>query len=233
MKHRPAFTLIELLVVIAIIAILAAILFPVFAQARDKGRQAACMSNCKQLGTAYLMYAQDYDEALVPGVNTLARMPLTDWNSHWYGLLQPYVKSRAVFQCPSLRPSPYSTYIVFMVGYARTAKALPPVSNNGWQNMARVVRMPQAARPSESILLLENTWCDRFNCAPWPMLAAFTNPDYFDPTSYPWAETYPGAHQDGHNHIYVDGHVKWSRIFSLRGRQMVLNEVPDPKWTGW
>src|SRR5688572_32605433 len=64
--RRAGFTLIELLVVIAIIAILAAILFPVFAQAREKARQAGCMSNCKQLGLASNMYAQDYDEML-PG----------------------------------------------------------------------------------------------------------------------------------------------------------------------
>src|SRR5436190_5033002 len=63
-RRRPAFTLIELLVVIAIIAILAAILFPVFAQARERARQTSCLSNIKQLGTALLMYVQDYDETL-------------------------------------------------------------------------------------------------------------------------------------------------------------------------
>src|SRR5438067_8373067 len=62
MRHRNAFTLIELLVVIAIIAILAAILFPVFAQAREKARQSTCLSNCKQMGTAAMLYLQDYDE---------------------------------------------------------------------------------------------------------------------------------------------------------------------------
>ncbi|MEI6433019.1 MAG: prepilin-type N-terminal cleavage/methylation domain-containing protein, partial [bacterium] len=68
-RKRGAFTLIELLVVIAIIAILAAILFPVFAQARERARQASCLSNMRQLSLAFLMYAQDYDEALVPTVN--------------------------------------------------------------------------------------------------------------------------------------------------------------------
>ena len=64
LRSRRGFTLIELLVVIAIIAILAAILFPVFAQARDKARMATCLSNCKQIGLATMMYAQDYDERL-------------------------------------------------------------------------------------------------------------------------------------------------------------------------
>src|SRR5437016_13930229 len=74
MPRRTGFTLIELLVVIAIIAILAAILFPVFAQARDKARQAACLSNLKQVGTALMMYGQDYDE----------RMPVTcSWGRGW------------------------------------------------------------------------------------------------------------------------------------------------------
>ncbi|MCS6831601.1 MAG: DUF1559 domain-containing protein, partial [bacterium] len=63
---RRAFTLIELLVVIAIIAILAAILFPVFSQAREAARKSSCLSNTKQFGTGILMYAQDYDEAIVP-----------------------------------------------------------------------------------------------------------------------------------------------------------------------
>ena len=92
---KKAFTLIELLVVIAIIAILAAILFPVFAQARAKARQAACLSNMKQLGTATLMYAQDYDE-------TIGRKW---WDFHID--LEPYVKSIDIFVCPqSSAPKP-------------------------------------------------------------------------------------------------------------------------------
>ncbi|HAH85958.1 MAG: prepilin-type N-terminal cleavage/methylation domain-containing protein [Armatimonadota bacterium] len=91
---KKGFTLIELLVVIAIIAILAAILFPVFAQAREKGRQAACTSNVKQISQAILMYAQDYDDSYL----------ITDESAgfcHWYKLLQPYIKSDNVFKCPS------------------------------------------------------------------------------------------------------------------------------------
>ena len=98
--QRSAFTLIELLVVIAIIAILAAILFPVFAQAREKARSATCLSNMKQLGNAVIMYVQDYDGAY----------PLA-WHDDpaLYGfdvMLYPYVKNLQVYECPSHHNTP-------------------------------------------------------------------------------------------------------------------------------
>jgi prepilin-type N-terminal cleavage/methylation domain-containing protein/prepilin-type processing-associated H-X9-DG protein len=105
--RRAAFTLIELLVVIAIIAILAAILFPVFAQAREKARQASCLSNCKQIGTAVSMYAQDYDETLPnagpdwPGNNKHPVYRAGYGWAMWAILLDPYIKSRKVWVCPS------------------------------------------------------------------------------------------------------------------------------------
>jgi len=94
-SHRGAFTLIELLVVIAIIAILAAILFPVFAQAREKARTISCLSNSKQIGTAVLMYSQDYDETIVPwfvGTGQPRDNFRHDLNS-WAQLTQPYIKN--------------------------------------------------------------------------------------------------------------------------------------------
>nr|WP_309690984.1 DUF1559 domain-containing protein [Armatimonas sp.] len=95
---RRAFTLIELLVVIAIIAILAAILFPVFAQARENGRKASCLSNQKQIATGILMYTQDYDEMLLMGMwGTSASGTLCSWPA----MIQPYIKSTQVFLCPS------------------------------------------------------------------------------------------------------------------------------------
>ena len=124
-RQRGAFTLIELLVVIAIIAILAAILFPVFAKAREKARQASCMSNMNQMGKATIMYTQDYDEGFyahryncdggtgtgspsAPCVQYTSGQANgaaldTDSNSryYWCYLLQPYLKSYAVFKCPS------------------------------------------------------------------------------------------------------------------------------------
>ncbi len=97
---RKGFTLIELLVVIAIIAILAAILFPVFARAREKARQASCSSNLKQIGTAFLMYAQDYDEVLCDAITGRDH---GNWAimAAWTRALMPYVKNRQLFKCPS------------------------------------------------------------------------------------------------------------------------------------
>jgi prepilin-type N-terminal cleavage/methylation domain-containing protein len=114
-RHK-GFTLIELLVVIAILAILAAILFPVFAQAREKARQAACLSNTKQMGLGILMYVQDYDETYSPAYyyndpDASGNLDLTGINQ-WSGLVQPYVKNVGIFVCPSdkvggLAPSNY------------------------------------------------------------------------------------------------------------------------------
>jgi prepilin-type N-terminal cleavage/methylation domain-containing protein/prepilin-type processing-associated H-X9-DG protein len=99
--RRRAFTLIELLVVIAIIAILAAILFPVFAQAREKARQAACQSNLKQIGNGIMMYAQDYDENF-PYNYHYDRPQLRLW--WWEDDIQPYAKNYQIFVCPAADP---------------------------------------------------------------------------------------------------------------------------------
>ncbi|HAZ64219.1 MAG TPA: hypothetical protein DCZ72_11510 [Armatimonadetes bacterium] len=95
MMRRRGFTLIELLVVIAIIAILAAILFPVFAKAREKARQASCSSNEKQIALAIMQYSQDYDEMYPRGYTT---PPARDWKSD----CEPYIKNTQVFRCPSV-----------------------------------------------------------------------------------------------------------------------------------
>src|SRR5689334_12848723 len=109
-RPRGGFTLIELLVVIAIIAILAAILFPVFAQAREKARAISCMSNDKQYATATLMYAQDYDETLPYAVYNV---PDQFCVATFYGIVQPYVKNGQITQCPS---EPEAIKVVDLVG---------------------------------------------------------------------------------------------------------------------
>jgi prepilin-type N-terminal cleavage/methylation domain-containing protein/prepilin-type processing-associated H-X9-DG protein len=102
------FTLIELLVVIAIIAILAAILMPVFAQAREKARQASCLSNHKQVGLALIMYAQDYDEMFLPLIISIRDQTGLDRYPLWPRLLQPYIKNGNVFREPSnVQRTPY------------------------------------------------------------------------------------------------------------------------------
>jgi len=107
--RRSGFTLIELLVVIAIIAILAAILFPVFARAREKARQTSCISNLKQLALGLLMYAQDYDNKF-PGQNmahypggptTYANDACCVERNIWFEVTQPYIKNRQIGRCPS------------------------------------------------------------------------------------------------------------------------------------
>jgi len=99
---RIGFTLIELLVVIAIIAILAAILFPVFAQARAKARQAACLSNMKQIGLAIAQYTIDYDSVIVPSQNGPTGKLVS-----WPTLIYPYVKNAGVYVCPGASDSPF------------------------------------------------------------------------------------------------------------------------------
>jgi prepilin-type N-terminal cleavage/methylation domain-containing protein/prepilin-type processing-associated H-X9-DG protein len=101
--QRRGFTLIELLVVIAIISILAAILYPVFSRVREKGRQAACISNARQLGLAIMMYAQDYDECYPGRWTGWVDPPATPERAYigWRTLVQPYVRNVDVFRCPS------------------------------------------------------------------------------------------------------------------------------------
>src|SRR5579871_1913367 len=110
--YLSGFTLIELLVVIAIIAILAAILFPVFAQAREKARAISCLSNEKQLGLGIIMYSQDYDESIIPWISCGASCGIATNDRPWTARIQPYIKNGGtyapsggnppgVFHCPS------------------------------------------------------------------------------------------------------------------------------------
>lgn len=116
-SRKRAFTLIELLVVIAIIAILAAILFPVFAQAREKARAVSCLSNQKNIGTAVLMYGQDYDETVIPWWTSVEYSGQPPRERSWIWRIQPYIKNgnvvpnqlrpNGIFACPSFSQANY------------------------------------------------------------------------------------------------------------------------------
>lgn len=162
-NRRRAFTLIELLVVIAIIAILAAILFPVFAQARAKARQTSDLSNIKQIGTAAAMYVQDYDETLPsPAFRTCGGPATTDppnlWSRNWRTwpeLIHPYTKNMQIFTSPQRATDPYYGYSInvnssnddFPATYSSGAGGGTPPGN--W-NDGRCVSGVGVPRPEQS-----------------------------------------------------------------------------------
>ena len=137
---KRGFTLIELLVVIAIIAILAAILFPVFARAREKARQTSCLSNVKQYMLGILMYAQDYDERLIPGAYPLPVSPY-----YWYNVVQPYLKNTQVQICPSDNTSLGYGWNYQEFGYYHASHG------TGW-----ATALAQIDKPAETILMGDN-----------------------------------------------------------------------------
>ena len=188
MHRSRGFTLIELLVVIAIIAILAAILFPVFARAREKARQITCASNHKQMGLAFFMYNADYDETYVT-------------NPEWKSKLQPYIKNTQINYCPSRKMKPWAPGEEMPFYYGQGFNiGVPP--GMGSVVVAGFVGRPEAqiASPASKILVAE--W-DRCNAGP-----PVGNPGLFagGATCF-WACT--RVHNGGSNVLFGDGHVKW------------------------
>ena len=197
--RRYGFTLIELLVVIAIIAILAAILFPVFARAREKARQASCQSNQKQMMLGILMYLQDYDERTPPPVY---HTPTLDIG--WMDMVQPYIKNTQLYYCPSMNVS----------GNPRSG-CQGGNSHACWSGVLLISYNPRQCsmnqkinaldRPANTVFLMEN-WrgCQIVTqCNGGPPNGNFTS-DGGSWTSIQW------PHNDGQNAAYADGHVKWN-----------------------
>ena len=123
-KSNRGFTLIELLVVIAIIAILAAILFPVFAKAREKARQITCASNLKQIGLGFTQYIQDYDERIPCVTDDNAG---NNGNEGWAGQIYPYIKSVGVFKCPDdpTTNGLNGTEVLYPISYGMPKASMP------------------------------------------------------------------------------------------------------------
>ncbi|HOM82029.1 MAG TPA: DUF1559 domain-containing protein [Armatimonadota bacterium] len=202
--RRRGFTLIELLVVIAIIAILAAILFPVFARARENARKTTCLSNVKQLGNAMMMYVQDYDERF-PGY--YPPWPETGPGSSWWEGIYPYVKNDKVFVCPSYpRQQTTWSYNAHVFPLMPSYGANASVANNGLQ-------MAKLTEPA-SILLLgdcchtmgSNDW--RFA---WPKAPSIlgASPNACTITTNTEAQERATVHLGGSNIAFCDGHAKW------------------------
>ena len=212
MKKR-AFTLIELLVVIAIIAILAAILFPVFARARENARRASCQSNLKQIGLGIAQYTQDYDERMPePWDAGTPRTVTTDYRM-WIETTEPYIKSRQVFYCPSRSDTnvpPVSgsptlsmagsttkfSYAVAMCYENCGADGTTEVHNSAWQSSAGVRSLPSFEETSTTLMVGESTGGNY-------VVARQAD-------SAHWSNSAPSTlHLEGSNWLYVDGHVKW------------------------
>ncbi len=216
---RRGFTLIELLVVIAIIAILAAILFPVFAKAREKARQASCASNLKQLALGILMYVQDYDEMM-------PREVAWDYSGlvwHWYDQVMPYVKNVQLYACPSttrsgmnVQPAPpggqtWWSQSIPVVSYGFNLKMMrndyPYDTGNTWRTQMKLGQIP---RPSEAFLIGDASGpdvCWRIWKLAWAEVCGWQLADCGDINL--WRSEDHARHNGGSNIAFVDGHVKW------------------------
>lgn len=219
---RRGFTLIELLVVIAIIAILAAILFPVFARARENARRASCMSNYKQISLGLMQYVQDYDEKFPLAYHNVT--PIS--NSGWAFFIQPYMKSVQVFQCPSEplagvsdpTQQQYSDYAINAATAGRTV----------------TLHQAQFTSPANTVLVLEN-----LSSYPSYQIArmALGYNDFWVAIygTTPIIQTKQGLtrHLEGSNYAFADGHVKWLKPTAIAnaGSPYTCGAAPDSNTT--
>lgn len=214
-----------MLVVIAIIALLAAILFPVFARARENARRASCQSNLKQIGLADAQYAQDYDGRVVPGYILIGSNYTT-----FVKTLQPYLKSEQILVCPSdqkpRRDQRAGTDDPFVHSYMTNAALhgdAQGLACTGGAFPVLPLHESVVSKPSETISFIESGWpttAGQFQAYP-PYISNLGNTNCWNPISaagvMSQAElddssfTY-SRHLEGSNYLFYDGHVKWQRV---------------------
>jgi len=240
-RNRKAFTLIELLVVIAIIAILAAILFPVFAQAREKARQASCISNTKQWGLGILQYVQDYDET-IPNFNQNDGTNGGSGGLWWISLVQPYVKNGDLRHCTSGRGefdlasspwiSPRNNFLYQRSGrtYWSSSYALNGIHTwdgcAGWPNNNGQHDGP-AGKPLSSLTLPANTVLIAESNAPDIWSRYHTNLDETGCNKDHWAFM-KGRHHERDTIGWADGHASTAKKGTLKPSVWTVQDDADP-----
>lgn len=251
MQRNRAFTLIELLVVIAIIAILAAILFPVFAQAREKARQTSCLSNMKQVALGLIMYTQDYDEQfpradytlpagtpgpLNPGATGGFALRINHYK--WQAWVLPYIKNSQVFFCPSRRRDEVawstngeSKGNGYALNLSLSGRPIAPVGENpGFLGGG----LPGLQTPADTWMLMELRNQVSFsyianNGTLYPAALRESWTPYLMPGGLVNKDNAP--HGDGLIFAYADGHAKWMNVRTFLSQCPTAAEYPMPACT--